>query len=80
MYWPHEKGLQDAVLRILESAEHGLGRHDFSAQNLRVTNETTSDGHVTVGSEARTLRKMFSAALHLVHSIVLANTFHSGYH
>jgi hypothetical protein len=48
LYWPYEKSLQSAVLQSLQSAEHGLGRDDFRAHNLRVTNQTESDGHVTV--------------------------------
>ncbi|DBA86104.1 TPA: hypothetical protein ACH3X1_005623 [Trebouxia sp. C0004] len=46
-YWPYEKSLQSAVLQSLRSAEHGLGRGSFGTQNLRVTNQTESDGHVT---------------------------------
>ncbi|DBA81237.1 TPA: hypothetical protein ACH3X2_007050 [Trebouxia sp. C0005] len=45
-YWPYEKSLQSAVLQALRSAEHGLGRSSFGAQNLRVTNQTESDGHI----------------------------------
>ena len=47
-YWPYDKSLQSAVLQSLRSAEHGLGRGSFGAQNLRVTNQIESDGHVTV--------------------------------
>ena len=49
-YWPYEKSLQSAVLQSLQSAEHGLGRGTFGTQNLRVTNQTESDGHVTVSA------------------------------
>jgi hypothetical protein len=49
-YWPYEKSLQSAVLQSLRSAEHGLGRGSFGTQNLRVTNQTESDGHVTVSA------------------------------
>ena len=48
LYWPYEKSLQSAVLQSLQSAEHGLGRDEFRGHNLRVTNQTESDGHVTV--------------------------------
>ena len=49
-YWPYEKSLQSAVLQSLRSAEHGLGRGSFGTQNLRVTNQNESDGHITVSA------------------------------
>ena len=49
-YWPYEKSLQSAILQSLRSAEYGLGRSSFGTQNLRVTNQTESDGHVTVSA------------------------------
>ena len=54
-YWPYEKSLQSAVLQSLRSAEHGLGRGSFGTQNLRVTTQTESDGHVTVSAATITL-------------------------
>ena len=49
-YWPYEKSLQSAVLQSLQSAEYGLSQTRFRAHNLRVTNETESDGHVVVSA------------------------------
>lgn len=49
-YWPYEKSLQSAILQSLRSAEHGLGRGSFGTQNLRVTNQTESDGYVIVSA------------------------------
>ena len=56
-YWPYEKSLQSAFLQSLRSAEHGLGRGSFGTQNLRVTNHTESDGHVTVSAVSISLLK-----------------------
>ena len=47
-YWPYEKSLQSSVLQALQSAEYGVGQSKFRRENLRVTNQTESDGHVVV--------------------------------
>ena len=75
LYWPYEKSLQSAVLQSLQSAEHGLGRADFRAHNLRVTSQTESDGHVIVSSETyNSYYRTLAAALQHVHSNALALT------
>ena len=55
LYWPYERSLQSKVLQSLQSAEHGLGRDNFRAHNLRVTNQTESDGHVIVSLQTSLL-------------------------
>lgn len=48
LYWPCEASLQSKVVKSLQSAEHGVGRASFGSQNLRVTTNTETDGHIIV--------------------------------